>query len=119
MGTDDPESATPLVVSPGNWPDAFTLIQTGVLAPAPFPVSFAAVTLNGMMSPLEVTFTVDWAGDTAAFPVVYVNVRAATAPAKSGELTFKTDGGLVTESVTATTAGAPVPGTLSMVIEPT
>ena len=57
IGTDDTDNATPLVVRFGNWPDPLTLSHTSVfpVPAAPLTVTLAAVTLKGMISPLEPT----------------------------------------------------------------
>src|SRR5512142_2507085 len=100
IGTDEPESATPLVFRLGVWLAPFTRSHTA------FPVfpdpAAPAVTLNGIVSPLEVTLKIALFGLGVPDPVVKLKVIAGGGVVKfdAADDMLNTGAGFLTVSVT-------------------
>src|SRR6476660_3720176 len=112
MGTEEPDRATPLVFRLGVWFDPFTRSQTE--PPDEDPDDAPAVTLNGMVSPLDSTLKMALFGAAPTDPVVKLNVRAGGGVLKfvAAEEMLRTGAGFLTDRVTPTVAGLLPGGTV-------
>jgi len=109
----EPERATPLVVRLGGKPLWLTRSQTAVLLDP----LLAAVTVNGITSPLEVTSTSRGAGIPAPVTNVYANASEPT-PTDEEDVTLSVGAVFATVMVTNTTAGLPLGTAVSIVMVP-